>query len=67
MRVGAPQFASTIWLRQVEADGLEIKAATIAELGDEAEISCVPIRTGTFPWRCRGMEQRGMAGSLVVK
>ena len=67
----APQFAATIWLRKVEAGGLEIKAPTITELEfekeGEAELFFVPIRTGTFPWRCRGLDQRGMAGSFVVK
>lgn len=67
----APQFAATIWLRKVEAGKVEIKAPTLTELEfereSEAEIFFVPIRTGTFAWRCRGMETRGMAGSFVVK
>ena len=67
----APQLAATIWLRKVEAGNVEIKAPTLTELEfereSEAEIFFVPIRTGTFPWRCRGMEARGMAGSFVVK
>ena len=67
----APQLAATIWLRKVEAGNVEIKAPTLTELEfereSEAEIFFVPIRTGTFPWRCRGMETRGMAGSFVVK
>ena len=67
----APQFAATIWLRKVEAGGVEIKAPTLTELEfekeSEAELFFVPVRTGTFPWRCRGMEARGMAGAFVVK
>jgi hypothetical protein len=67
----APQLANTIWLRKVEAGGIEIKAPTITELefedAGEAELFFVPIRTGTFAWRCRGMESRGMAGSFIVK
>lgn len=67
----APQFASTIWLRKIEAGGMEIKVPTFTELEfedeGEAELFFVPIRTGTFEWRCRGMEQRGMTGNFVVK
>ena len=67
----APQLAATIWLRKVEAGNVEIKAPTLTELEfereSEAEIFFVPIRTGTFPWRCRGMETRGMAGSFIIK
>ena len=67
----APQFASTIWLRKVEAGNVELKVPTFTELEfereSEAEIFFVPIRTGTFPWRCRGMEGRGMAGTFIVK
>jgi uncharacterized cupredoxin-like copper-binding protein len=67
----APQFASTIWLRKIEAGGMEIKAPTVTELEfedeGEAELFFVPIRTGTFAWRCRGMEERGMTGNFVVK
>jgi hypothetical protein len=67
----APQLASTIWLRKVEAGGIEIKAPTITELefeeAGEAELFFVPIRTGTFNWRCRGLEGRGMTGSFIVK
>ena len=67
----APQLAATIWLRKVEAGNVEIKAPTLTELEfereSEAEIFFVPIRTGTFLWRCRGMETRGMAGSFIVK
>ncbi|HEU4519283.1 MAG TPA: copper-binding protein [Microvirga sp.] len=67
----APGLASTVWLRKVEAGGIEIKAPTFTEIefedDGEAELFFVPIRTGTFPWRCRGMESRGMAGTFVVK
>ena len=50
---------------------IQSRAPTLTELEfereSEAEIFFVPIRTGTFLWRCRGMETRGMAGSFIVK
>ncbi len=67
----APEFANTIWLRKVEAGEVEIKAAYLTELEfereGEAEIFFVPIRPGKFPWRCRGLEGKGMAGTFAVK
>lgn len=67
----APEFFQAVWLRKVEAGEVEIKAAFLYELefeqAGEAEIFFVPIRTGRFAWRCRGMEERGMAGTFVVK
>jgi hypothetical protein len=27
----------------------------------------VPIRLGNFPWRCRGLEGKGMAGAFAIK
>lgn len=67
----APEFANTIWLRKVEAGEVEIKATHLYELefeGEgEAEIFFVPIRPGTYAWRCRGLEAQGLAGTFVVK
>ena len=67
----APEFANTIWLRKIEAGEVEIKASHLTELEfereGEAEIFFVPIRPGTFPWRCRGLEGKGMAGTFVIK
>jgi hypothetical protein len=67
----APEFANTIWLRKVEAGEVEIKASHLTEIEfereGEAEIFFVPIRPGSFPWRCRGLEGKGMAGAFVVK
>jgi hypothetical protein len=67
----APEFANTIWLRKIEAGEVEIKASHLTELEfereGEAEIFFVPIRPGNFPWRCRGLEGKGMAGAFVVK
>jgi hypothetical protein len=67
----APEFAKSIWLRKVEAGEVEIKATHLTEIEfereGEAEIFFVPIRPGQFPWRCRGLEGKGMAGAFVVK
>jgi hypothetical protein len=67
----SPEFAKAIWLRKVEAGEVEIKASHLTELEfereGEAEIFFVPIRPGSFPWRCRGLEGKGMAGAFVVK
>ncbi|GLK84333.1 copper-binding protein [Ancylobacter defluvii] len=67
----SPGLASNIWLRKIEAGGMEIKAAHLIELefedAGEAEIFFVPVRTGTFKWFCKGMEARGMEGEFVVK
>ena len=67
----APEFAKTIWLRKVEAGEVEIKASHLTELEfereGEAAIFFVPIRPGNFPWRCRGLEGKGMSGAFVVK
>jgi len=67
----APEFSKTIWLRKIEAGDVEIKASHLTEIEfereGEAEIFFVPIRPGNFPWRCRGLEGKGMAGAFVVK
>jgi hypothetical protein len=67
----APEFANSIWLRKVEAGEVEIKASHLTEIEfereGEAEIFFVPIRPGTFPWRCRGLEVKGMAGAFMIK
>jgi hypothetical protein len=67
----APEFANAIWLRKIEAGEVEIKVSHLREIEfereGEAEIYFVPIRPGSFPWRCRGLEGKGMAGAFVVK
>ena len=67
----APEFSNTIWLRKVEAGDVEIKASHLTEIEfereGEAEIFFVPIRPGNFPWRCRGLEGKGMTGTFAIK
>ena len=67
----APEFANSIFLRKVEAGGVEIKLITLTELefedAGEAEIYFVPIKPGKFPFYAKGLESKGMLGHFVVK
>ncbi|MCR4511093.1 copper-binding protein [Pseudomonas sp. 32.2.56] len=67
----SPEFATSIYLRKVEAGGVEIKAITLTELefeeAGEAEIFFVPIKPGTFRFYAKGLEGKGMLGHFVVK
>ncbi|WP_439889072.1 copper-binding protein [Pseudomonas sp. MBLB4123] len=69
--VQAPEFATAIYLRKVEAGGVEIKAVTLTELefedAGEAEIFFVPIKPGKFRFYAKGLEHKGMQGYFVVK
>ena len=67
----APEFATSIYLRKVEAGGVEIKAVTLTELEfedvGEAEIYFVPIKPGKFRFYNKGLEGKGMQGTFVVR
>lgn len=67
----APEFAQSIFLRKVEAGGVEIKAVTLVELefeeAGEAEIFFLPIKPGSYPFYCKGLQNKGMEGRFVVK
>lgn len=67
----APQFFRNIWIRKVEVGDIEIKTATLDELEfedeGEAELFFVAIRPGTYEFGVRGMEERGMVGTIVVE
>ncbi len=67
----APEFFTFIWLRKVEAGNMEIKASHVYELEFEEEAECeiffVPIKPGTYTFRARGLEAKGMVGTFVVK
>ncbi len=67
----APEFATSIYLRKVEAGGVEIKAVGLTELefedAGEAEIFFVPIKPGTFRFFNKGLEGKGMSGQFVVR
>ena len=67
----APEFFNFIWLRKVEAGGIEIKATHLYELEfedeGEAEVYFVPIKPGKYGFACRGLEAKGMTGTFSVK
>ncbi|MCW9035083.1 MAG: hypothetical protein OQJ97_12750 [Rhodospirillales bacterium] len=67
----APKFFTFIWLRKIEAGGIEIKATYLYELefedDGEAELYFVPIKPGTYKFACRGLEIKGMTGEFIVK
>ena len=67
----APDFFDFIWLRKVEAGGLEIKANSIYELEfeneSEAEIFFVPIRPGTYEMYAKGLKEKGTVVTINVK
>lgn len=64
-------FFDKIWLRKVEAGGLEIKATSLFELeyetAAESAIFFVPIVPGTFNWACEGLAGDGLTGTFTVK
>jgi len=67
----ADEFFRNIWLRKVEAGGLEIKAAQLNELEfeteAEVEIFFVPIKPGRYRYGCKGLEDRGLSGLFIVR
>ena len=67
----APEFFSSIYLRKVEAGGMEIKAVSLTELefedAAEAEIYFVPVKPGKFEFVMDGLEVKGMTGVFNVK
>lgn len=69
--VRAPEFFSFIWLRKVEAGGMEIKASALYELEfeeeGEAEIFFVPIKPGTYTLGAAGLEAKGAVTEIRVK
>jgi hypothetical protein len=67
----APDFFDYIWLRKVEAGGLEIKANSIYEIEfedeGEAELFFVPIRPGTYELYAKGLKEKGTSVTINVK
>ena len=67
----APKFFTFIWLRKVEAGGMEIKAHSIYELEfereGEAEIFFVPIKPGKYEMKAKGLETRDVVVKIIVK
>lgn len=64
-------FFNFIWLRKVEAGGMEVKAVSLYELEfedeSEAEIFFVPIRPGTYKLSAAGLESKGTFTTITVK
>ncbi|MBY4675857.1 copper-binding protein [Marinobacterium arenosum] len=67
----APEFFAAIYLRKVEAGGMEIKAVSLTELefedAAEAEIYFVPVKPGRFEFAMDGLEHKGMTGVFNVR
>jgi hypothetical protein len=67
----APEFWRNVWIRQVAVGKTEIKTGSLEELDfddvGEVEVFFVPVRTGNFTFRVRGLEERGMTGNLIVE
>ena len=67
----APELFDNIWLRKVEAGGMEIKANRVFELEFErqaqAEIFFVPIRPGNYRMHAKGLESKGVVIMFIVK
>ena len=67
----APRFFDFIWLRKVEAGGMEIKANAIYELEfekeSEAEIFFVPIKPGRYEMYAKGLKERGVVVTFNVR
>jgi hypothetical protein len=67
----APELWRNAWLHQVKVGDKEIKLSALHELdfdgpGDE-EVFFIPIRPGTYEFRSRGLEERGMVGRIIVE
>jgi len=67
----APEFSTAIYLRKVEAGGVEIKAVTLTELefedAGEAELFFLPVKPGKYRFYAKGLEGKGMQGHFLVK
>ena len=67
----AAELWRNAWIYQVKVGDKEIKVPALDELdfdsaGDE-EVYFVPINAGTYEFRARGLEQRGMVGKIIVE
>jgi hypothetical protein len=67
----APALFRNIWIRKVEAGGVEIKSATLDEIefedGGEAELFFVAVRPGTYEFGPKGLMERGVVGKFIVE
>ncbi|MBI1621296.1 cupredoxin domain-containing protein [Aquamicrobium zhengzhouense] len=69
--VVAPEFFRNIWIRKIEVGDAEIKTSSLDEIEfedeGEAELFFVMVRPGTYEFKVRGMESRGMVGKIIVE
>lgn len=69
--VVAPEFFRNIWIRKIEVGATEIKTPMLDEIEfedvGEAELFFVMVRPGTYEFGVRGMENRGMTGTIIVE
>lgn len=65
-----PEFFRNIWIRKLEAGGMEIKATHLYELEfedeAEAELYFTPIRPGTYTLAASGLEAKGTVITFKV-
>ncbi|MBC6496877.1 MAG: copper-binding protein [Alphaproteobacteria bacterium GM7ARS4] len=73
-RFRADRFFQNVWIRKIEAEGVELNVAGLLALEfeeeyEEVEVSIVfvPIRTGDYPFTIEGFESRGMEGVFSVR
>lgn len=69
--VRGAEFFRNVWLRKIEAGGMEIKANSLYELEFEnegqAEIFFVPIVPGSYELVAIGLEEKGTKATINVK
>ncbi len=68
----APEFFRYIWLNQIVIEHKEIHGGgppDHLEFDEPGEIAIefVAIKPGAYKWEARGLESKGMAGTLTVK
>ncbi|MEA1833768.1 hypothetical protein U8607_16915 [Methylobacterium durans] len=68
----APEFFRYIWLNQIVINHLEIHGGgppDHLEFDDPGEIAIefVAIKPGAYKWEARGLESKGMTGTISVK
>jgi hypothetical protein len=68
----APEFFRYIWLNQIVINHLEIHGGGPPdhfEFDDPGEIAIefVAIKPGAYKWEARGLEAKGMTGTITVK
>jgi hypothetical protein len=69
--IRAQEFWRNTWIQQIAVGEMELKTPVLEELDfdgpGELEVFFVPIRTGTYEYRSHGLEERGMAGKIIVE